>query len=62
MTDYDDTGFSETTLDDHAHECECGTWLCNDETCEPEVVLTSRIYPPNYGWRLCPYCEGSDAD
>lgn len=48
----DDTGYSETTAPEHAHDCRCGTWLCTDETCEPD-----GLHPFNYGWRLCPYCE-----
>jgi hypothetical protein len=50
-----DTGWSETSAQDHTHECECGTWVCNDELCTPAGYLPAR--PLDFGPRRCPWCE-----
>lgn len=49
------TTWSETTMDDHIHECECGTWLCSDELCEPSY--RQRYGFKDHGLRLCPMCD-----
>lgn len=41
---------SHTTILDHIHDCECGGWVCNDETCD----VDERGHG---GWRDCPFCE-----
>jgi hypothetical protein len=35
--------------DDHIHDCECGAWICGDDTCD---VDDSR----KGGYRPCPFC------
>lgn len=47
----DDLSFS--TVPDHRHDCDCGGWLCNDETCDVDESGDG-------GWRDCPFCEVSD--
>ena len=48
------TAWSETTIPDHTHECTCGTWICDDETCEP--TSRQRYGYRDYGVRECPLC------
>ncbi len=48
-----DRGHGETTVPDHRHECFCGVWMCNDETCENQF---GDNYD-NWGWKECPWCE-----
>jgi hypothetical protein len=52
-----DTGHSETTIQEHEHDCYCGGWKCRDETCEP-----IRPGSLNYGWRDCPFCAEDEDD
>ena len=52
------TAWSETTIPDHTHECEGGSWLCDDELCEVEEGLAF----PKGGLRLCPMYDELAAD
>ena len=47
----EETGWSETTIPPHTHECSCGAWVCYDELCEP-----AGHSPDDFGQRDCPFC------
>ena len=48
---FNEGGTSETTVAPHTHSCQCGTWVCYDEMCEPVGAS-----PDDYGQRDCPFC------
>ena len=47
-------GFSETSVQDHYHDCDCGAWVCNDEACEELLDISPS---GRAGYRTCPCCE-----